>query len=109
MINKDPIDVSEDLEVLLKAGDKIDFEQFINNIEEFHNKYCHKNYDHFSVGLITKDGKSGVVFIGLRKENQEETKKRVAIEEAKAKHAEEVELKQYLMLKKKYGKKGDNE
>jgi hypothetical protein len=66
----------------------------------------HKNYDHFSINFITKDGKSGAVFVGFRKENPDETKKRVAIEAAKQKKAEEVELQTYLKLHKKYGKKG---
>lgn len=108
MINQDPIDVSEDLELLLKQDDAaIDYKELIKKLEECHAKYCHKNYDHFSISLFVEGGKSGLVFVGLRKENTDETKKRVAIEESKQKQAEEAELKTYLRLHKKYSKKGE--
>jgi hypothetical protein len=108
MINREPIDVSDDIELLMEMGGSIDYKVLITKLEELFSKNCHKNYDHFSVKLITKaddNKRSGVIFCGYRKEIPEETKKRVVIEEAKQKQAEEVELKTYLRLHKIYGKK----
>lgn len=104
MINRDPIDVSEDLMPLLKLGDSKEVKLFLEELDAMYKQRCHLAYNSFNVSLATKDDKVVLKFVGIRKESSDETKKRVAIEEDKQKRVEDAELKEYLRLKKKYGK-----
>jgi hypothetical protein len=107
-MSKDPIDVSEKLGVYLNPKTNTrDIREFAKELEADFKKFEHQNYDHFSVVLALEDGKPILNLVGYRKENPDETKKRLAIEEQKQKKAEEVELKEYLRLKNKYGKKNE--
>lgn len=107
-VNKDPIDVSEKIGIYMdsKHNDK-DVREFAKELEADYEQRKHQNYDRFSVVLGLEDGKPVLKFVGYRKENPDETKKRVAIEEEKQKKVEDAELQQYLRLQKKYGKKGE--
>lgn len=107
MINKEAIDVKEDIEVLMKPNETKDVKEFIKELDERYNKLCHKAYNSFSVSMVVKEGKSFLVFSGVRKESPDEIKKRVAVEEEKEKRNEEAELKTYLRLKKKFGKSNE--
>ena len=104
MINKDPIEVSEEIVALMKPGEQKEVKLFIEELDSAYKTRSHLAYDKFSVSLATKDGKTGLVFIGVRRENKDETAKRVAIEEDKQKRVEDAELREYLRLRKKYGK-----
>lgn len=98
------IDISEDIGVILNPGQSKDVKELITELNETYDKYCHQNFDKFSVSLVTKDNKTGLVFVGFRKEDDSELKKRLATEDDKLKRAEAAELKEYLRLKKKYEK-----
>ena len=105
--------IHEKIDVLMFSHDahglpvttSIDYRQFIERIEELHAQNSHRPFVSFCVELV-KDDKLGwgVLFSGEREELKEETAKREAIEAAKQKALEEAELKDYLRLKRKYGK-----
>ena len=91
---------------LLAEGDTHNYKELVEKLEDLVAKNTHKAYDKFHVTMV-KDDKLGVAlfFEGEREETKEETVKREAYEAAKKKRIEDQELKEYLRLKKKYGKK----
>lgn len=91
---------------LLAEGDTVEYKELIEKLEELFNKNSHKVYDAFNVSMV-KDKKLGIalVFEGEREETKNETAQREAEEAATKKRVEDAELKEYLRLKKKYGKK----
>jgi hypothetical protein len=103
--------VQEKIEVLMaSAGEAVyvDHKEFIAKVEELYAKNAYRSFVSFSIELI-KDEKAGwgLLFVGDREETKEETAKREAMEAAKRKSVEDAELKQYIQLKKKYGKKDE--
>jgi hypothetical protein len=107
-MSKDPIDVSEKLGVYLNPKNATkDVREFAKELEADFQKYCHQNYDHFSVVLVLEEGKPVLNFMGYRKETPDETKKRAEQEEKTQQRVEAAELREYLRLKGKYGKKGE--
>lgn len=108
MINKDPIDVNEKIGIYLDSKHETkDMKSFAEELQADYEKRCHGTYDRFSVVLGLEDGKPVLKLMGVRKESPDETKKRVAGEEEKEKRNNEAELKEYLRLKKKYGKSAE--
>jgi len=91
---------------LLAEGDTVEYKELIEKLEELFGRNAHKVYDTFNVTMI-KDQKLGIalVFEGEREESKEETAYREAEEGAKKKRVEDAELKEYLRLHKKYGRK----
>lgn len=96
---------SDQISPLLSEGDTLDHKELIEKVEDLFNKNCHKAYEKFSVTLV-KDQKLGwaLVFAGDREETKQETAIREAAESAKRKRIQDAELKEYLRLKKIYGK-----
>lgn len=91
---------------LLAEGDTVGYKELIEKLEDLFNKNTHKMYDTFHVSMV-KDQKLGIalVFEGKREETKEETYRRETNEFATKKRIEDAELKEYLRLHKKYGKK----
>lgn len=91
---------------LLAEGDTVEYKELIEKLEELFGQNSHKVYDVFNVSMV-KDKKLGIalVFEGERDESKDETKLREAKEAATKKRVETAELKEYMRLKKKYGKK----
>jgi len=92
--------------VLVKEGDSINHKELIEKLEDLYGQNAHKVYDSFHATLV-KDDKLGwaLLFEGEREESDAETQLREAQEDAERKRVEEAELKLYLKLHKKYGKK----
>lgn len=91
---------------LLAEGDTVEYQELIDKLNELFGKNAHKVYDKFNVSMV-KDPKLGIalVFEGEREETKLETTQREAEEDSKRKRVEAAELKEYLRLHKKYGKK----
>jgi hypothetical protein len=104
-MSKEPINVEEVIGVLMEPGDTKDVKKFISELDEAYNKFIAKHYTRFNVSMVAKNGKAALNFVGFRPEEKEETKRRLEMEEEKRKKAEEVELMEYLRLKKKYQNK----
>lgn len=108
-INKDPQDVCEVVEEIMKLGTKVEANEFLDKLREVVSKNIHKAYDKFEFGVDKFLDNNSLIFFGTRKESQKEVEARVEKEEAKQKNIEEHELKEYLRLKKKFDKKKINE
>jgi hypothetical protein len=105
-VNKEPQEVSENLEVVISTGDQaLSLEDFINKVEEIKKQNVHKSYEKLNVSMITKNNASVLMIQGVRKENQKELDERVMKDQVKKKSLEEQELKDYIRLKKKFDKK----
>jgi hypothetical protein len=65
----------------------------------------HKDYEKYYITIIKEKESTILAFEGARKETEEEKATREAMETLKRKKIEEAELKEYLRLHKKYGKK----
>ena len=91
---------------LLAEGDSVEYKELVEKLEELFGQNSHKVYDKFMVNMV-KDVKLGValVFEGEREESKEETALRESEESSVRKRVEKAELKEYLRLHKKYGKK----
>jgi len=94
------------IDVLMAEGDSLPREDLVDKINDLFNQNAHKVYDSFHVTLV-KDAKIGwaLLFEGEREESKEETAAREANDKATRKRVEDAELKEYLRLNKKYGKK----
>ena len=107
--------VEEKIEVLMasdKSGEPVivEYKEFVEKTEELYKKNVHRAFTKFNIEMIKdKDLGWGLLFSGTREETKEETAKREAFESAKRKQIEDAELKEYLRLKKKYGKKEDQQ
>ena len=98
--------VNEHIDVLLIEGEKLEREEFTDKLDNMYKQNMHKAYDKYDVSLIrTKEFGWTLYFDGTRNETSEETQLREASEAVRRKEIEAVELKEYLRLKKKYGKK----
>ena len=90
------------------AGEPVSIEHqdLIDRVQELYGLNAHKAYDKFYVTMV-KDPQVGwtVIFEGEREESKEETAVREAKEASERKRVEDAELKLYLKLHKKYGKK----
>ena len=102
--------VRDEIEVLMASQSGEPFSvshiEMVDKINELYGLNSHKVYDKFYVTLLN-DKQAGwlVTFQGEREENKEETKTREAHEAVERKRVEDQELKLYLKLHKKYGKK----
>lgn len=94
------------IDVLMAEGDSLLYDDLVDKINDLYGHNAHKIYESFKVTLV-KDAKLGwaLVFDGEREETKQETAEREATEAAIRKRVEAAELKEYLRLKKKYGKK----
>jgi hypothetical protein len=108
-INKDPQDVSEKIEEIVRLGTQVESKVFLEKLEELRFKNAHKAFDRLEFGIETALGTTSLYLYGVRKEGQKEIEERVAKEEAKNKNLEEHELREYLRLKKKFDKKKIND
>lgn len=108
-INKDPQDICEVVEEIMKLGTKVEAKEFLSKLEEVRSKNAHKAYDRLEFGVDKFLDSNSLVLFGVRKEGQKEVEERVGKEEAKQKNIEEHELKEYLRLKKKFDKKKIND
>ena len=108
--------VKEQIDVLMYSHDAaerpitttIDLKQFTDKLEDLRAKNAYKAFVSFAIELVKdKELGWGVLFVGEREETKEETAKREAMESAKRKTVEEAELKEFLRLKRKYGKKDE--
>jgi hypothetical protein len=103
---KDQIDVL----LVSHAGESVsmEYQELIDKLQELYGLNAHKVYSKFHATLF-KDQKVGwaLVFEGEREESKEETAARESKEAAERKRVEDAELKMYLKLRKKYGKKKD--
>jgi len=96
----------DQIDVLMKEGDSVDHKELIEKIEDLFGQNAHKIYDSFSATMV-KDTQLGwaLLFEGDREETKGETDAREAVETGERKRVEDAELKLYLKLHKKYGKK----
>lgn len=96
----------DQIDVLMVEGGSSSREDLVNKIEDLFNQNAHKVYDSFHITLV-KDAKVGwaLLFEGEREESKEETTAREANDKATRKRVEDAELKEYLRLHRKYGKK----
>jgi len=108
-VNKDPQDVSEKIEEIVRLGTQVESKVFLEKLEELRFKNAHKAFDRLEFGIETALGVTSLFLYGVRKENQTEITERVSKEEAKSKNLEEHELREYLRLKKKFDKKKIND
>jgi hypothetical protein len=98
--------VKEVIDIMMIEGEYMDRESFNDKLTDLFNKNMHKAYEKFGVSLHrTKQFGWSLVFMGEREENSSEKKAREAKEIAHKKQVEAAELKEYLRLHKKYGKK----
>ena len=102
--------VDEKIAVLMAGNDDkanaIEYRAFMDKVEDLYKQNSFKAYDKFNVSLVRdKDLGWGLLFTGTRNETNEEQATREAVEGAKKKQLEDAELKEYLRLHKKYGKK----
>ena len=105
--------IHEKIDVLMYSHDSygkpttisIDHKQFIERLNDLYAKNLHRPFVSFCIELV-KDNElgQGLLFSGEREEDKEETAKREAAEAAKHKALEDSELREYLRLKKIYGK-----
>ncbi len=97
------------IDVLMVEGAKENYDTVVDKITQLYNHNMHKAYEKFKVSMV-KDAKLGwaLIFEGEREENKTETAEREAKEFATRKRLEDAELKEYLKLHKKYGKKCDD-
>lgn len=94
------------INVLLSDDSPMEYQDLIDKLQDLFGKNSHKVYDKFTVS-IEKDDKIGMalIFNGEREETKQETAMREAKEKAAQKKVEQAELKEYMRLHKKYGKK----
>jgi hypothetical protein len=101
--------VSEKIDVLFLEGDKpMEYQKFIDKLDELYKRNVHLSYETFEINMTrVKELNNGMamLFNGNRPETKDEKKAREAGESAKRKIIEEAELKEYMRLHKKYGKK----
>jgi len=98
--------VDEHIDVILTEGETLEREEFMDKVTDMYNKNMHKAYDKYTITLVrTKEFGWTLFFDGTRDETKDETAIREAEEKARRKQVEAAELKEYLRLKKKYGKK----
>jgi hypothetical protein len=107
--------VEEKIEVLMASNADgspviVEYKEFVEKTEELYKKNVHRAFTKFNIEMIKdKDLGWGLLFSGTREETKEETAKRETFEAAKRKQIDDAELKEYLRLKKKFGKKEDQQ
>ena len=100
--------IDDHIDVLLTEGQSMGHQELVDKIDDLYKQNMHKAYDKYAVNLIrTKDFGWTLFFDGTRNETKEETEKREKEGGIRRKQIEEAELKEYLRLKKKYGKKDE--
>lgn len=106
MSEESKIMVEEIIDVVIAEGESLDRTVLIEKIEDLFNKNMHKAYETFSFSLTkTKNFGYALMLNGKRKETDTENKKREAEESIRKRNLEQEELKLYLKLHNKYGKK----
>lgn len=102
--------VNEDVEVLAAEGEeKISLDDFIERLQEMKTKYTASPYTEFSVYAVQKKGAGVLLLSGSRDETNSEREEREQRETLERQRIEQAELKEYLRLKKKYGKKSEQD
>lgn len=96
--------VTDHVEVLLADNGNMEYELFMDTLNDMRSRNSHKSYSKFFVSLNKDDSGYALLLDGEREETSEEFAVRKAGEERSRKNVEAAELKEYLRLKKKYGK-----
>lgn len=99
--------ISEIIEPIIGEGTVESLDDFIESLEELKRKHTTSVYSEFEVTAAHKGGAGVLLLHGKRDETDEERKVREAREGAERRNIEQAELKEYLRLKKKYGKKDE--
>jgi hypothetical protein len=102
--------VDEKIEVLMVGNDTqastVEYKEFLDKIDELYKQNIQRSFSKYCISLVKdKELGWGLLFTGTRDETKEETSKREMTEAMKKKQIEDAELKEFLRLKKKYGKK----
>ena len=102
--------VDDKIEVLMTGienqANVTEYKEFLEKIDEVYKRNAHKAYDKFNLALVKdKELGWGLILTGTREETKDETAAREMLEGARKKQIEGAELKEYLRLHKKYGKK----
>lgn len=100
--------VSDELEALSAVNtEPEELDAFLERIGEFKARHSTSAYNKFQVKSVNKKGETVFLIEGLRDETEQECGEREAREAQEKQRVEQAELKEYLRLKKKYGKKGE--
>lgn len=102
--------VSEDIEVLAAEGEeKSTIDDFIEKLQELKAKHSASVYSDLNVYAVQKKGAGVLLLSGERDETDVERQEREQRETMERQRVEQAELKEYLRLKKKYGKKSEQD
>lgn len=97
--------VSEIVEPIIAEGQSQSLEEFVETLEKLKAKHSTSVYKEFEVSAVQQRGAGVLLLYGKRDETSQERQEREAREERERKTIEATELKEYLRLKKKYGKR----
>ena len=93
--------------IMAEGGETKTLDEFIDELVELKSKHASSVYGDLEVAAVQKAGAGIVLLYGVRDESAEELKVRENREAGERTNIEQAELKEYLRLKKKYGKKGE--
>ena len=98
--------VDEKIDILFTKKETMTSQELIDKLTELYKQHATMAYEKFNVGIedVKELNSVALVFTGSRPETKDETKVRESKEAVKRKQIEEAELKEFLRLKKKYGK-----
>jgi hypothetical protein len=106
--------VDDQIEVLMTGienqANVVEYKEFAEKVEEIYKHNVHKAYEKFNISLVKDKALGwGLIFSGTREETKDETAARETLEASRKKQIEDAELKEYLRLKKKFGKKEEQQ
>lgn len=102
--------ISEDIEVIAAEGEEsVTLEEFIEKLQELKDKHVTSPYSELNVYAVQKKGAGVLLLSGERDETDVERQEREQRETLERQRVEQAELKEYLRLKKKYGKKSEQD
>jgi len=102
--------VSEDIEVVAAEGqDAVTLDSFIEKLQELKAKHVTSPFSELKVYAVQKKGAGVLLLSGSRDETDTERQEREQRETMERQRIEQAELKEYLRLKKKYGKKSEQD
>lgn len=98
--------IDEDIEIIVAEGqDRLSLSDFTDKIESIRLKHTTSTYNSLSVYALHKKGAGALVLAGSRDETDAEEKERGKKEAIERSRVERAEMKEFLRLKKKFGKK----
>lgn len=99
------INVKETIETLMLEDESMDVDELFKKIDTIKEKTFHKSFNSYDLSIVRiKNHGWTLVCRGIREETEEERAEREAAEKAKEKVIYDAELKEYLRLKRKFGK-----